>query len=383
MVCLWGVILLLASGHAYSQTIETIGGVRVVHNEKGGKLGSQPGVSIQLIRKIGDVDTSDENLAFNYPSDIAMDAPGNIYILDSANHRVQKFSPEGTYLATFGRRGQGPGEFYNPDSFDIDDHGFFYVMDANQYRIQTLTPACAGDRTILLMGDSLRRLRCLKSGSLAVLGSLMPYSFIDKDKPPQLIKVLDQEGRLLRSFIDAVDYGGGIKTVYANVFEYAVDRNDNFCLAYVFHNKIEKYTAEGKLLWRADWPINFTPGSWGADFSAAKMNVCSAGIAVDNKSRIWVVTLERPLRKEEEVKTSTLWGKTRGGAISISRSTTGNTDLRTSDSYKLEIIDADGILLGEIRLTHFIDAIRIIGDNLFLLDQVRGVTYYQYKIVEK
>jgi hypothetical protein len=379
----WGTIFLFASLCAFSQKIETIGGVRVVHNEKGGKLGNKPGVSIQLIRNIGDIDTLDENLAFNYPSDIAMDTSGNIYVLDSANHRVQKFSPEGTYLATFGRRGQGPGEFYNPGSFDIDAHGFFYVMDAYQNRIQTMTPAGAGDRTILLMDPSLVRLRCLKSSLLAVQSPLLPYSFDDKAKPPKLIKILDQEGKLLRSFVDAVNYGDGIKSVMANAFDYTVDRNDNFYLAYVFQNRVEKYAPDGKLLWTADRPLNFAPGFGGGGSSASEMNVCSAGIAVDIKSRIWVVTLERPLRKEEKVEKSTMWLKRRGGATSISRSTKGNTDLRTTDSYKLEIFDADGILLGGIRLTHFVDTIRIIGDNLFLLDQVRGVTFYHYKIIEK
>ncbi len=381
---LWGTILLFASICAFSQTIETIGGVRTVHNVKGGKLGTQPGISIQLIRKIGDIDASDDNLAFYFPSDIAMDASGNIYVLDSANHRVQKFSPEGRYLATFGRRGQGPGEFYNPDSMDIDAHGFFYVMDSYQSRIQKLTHAGAGDRTIRLLDTSLQKLRCLKSGNLAVRGSLLPYSFMDKAKSQKLIEVLDQEGIPLRSFVDAVNYGDGIISVYANAFEYTVDRDDNFYLTYAFQNKIEKYNADGKLLWRADRPLNFAPSSWGANFSEAEMNICSAGIAVDVKRRIWVVTLERPLRKEEKVEKSMIGFKSRStGATTITRTAKGNTDLRTSDSYKLEIFDADGILLGDIRLTHFVDAIRIIGDNLFLLDQVRGATFYHYKIIEK
>jgi hypothetical protein len=382
----WGTIFLFASICAFSQKIETIGGVRVVHNEKGGKLGSKPGVSIQLIRKIGDVDTLDENLAFNYPSDIAMDASGNIYVLDSANHRVQKFSPEGTYLATFGRRGQGPGEFYNPDSIDIDARGFFYVMDAHQNRIQTMTPAGAGDRTILLMDPYLQKLRCLKSGLLAVRSSLLANSFDDKAKPPKLINVLDQEGKLLRSFVDAVNYGDGIKSVMANAFDYAVDGNDNFCLAYVFQNRVEKYAPDGKLLWTADRPLNFAAGSGGGGFSASEMNTCSVGIAVDVKGRMWVVTLSRPLRREEKVETSSITLKPRpgsAGATSFSRITNGNTDLRKTDSYKLEIFDPDGILLGEIPLTHFVNSIRIIADNLFLLDQERGVTFYHYKIIEK
>jgi hypothetical protein len=285
---------------------------------------------------------------------------------------------------TFGRRGQGPGEFYNPDSIDIDAHGVLYVMDALQSRIQTMTPTGAGDRTIRLADDSIQKLRCLKSGTLAVKGPLLPWSFDDRHNPPKLIMVLDQEGKLLRSFVDAVNYGGGIKSLFANAFDYAADGNDNIYLAYVFRNMVEKYTADGKLLWRADRPLSFTPGFWGADFSEAKMNICSAGIAVDIKSRIWVVTLERPLPKEEKVETSTIGFKPRsGGTTSISRITKGNTDLRTTDSYKLEVFDSDGVLLGEIPLTHFVDAIRIIGDNLFLLDQVRGVTFYHYKIIDK
>jgi DNA-binding beta-propeller fold protein YncE len=392
----WGAVFLFASVLAYSQKIETINGVRVVHNEKGGKLGNKPGVSIQLIKKIGDVDTTDENLAFNYPSDIAMDASGNIYVLDSANNRIQKFDPEGKYLATFGRKGQGPGEFYNPDSIDIDANGFFYVMDTYQNRIQTMKAEGAGDRTIKLMDRFLHKLRCLKSGLLAVKSTLLYNSFDDKARPPKLIKVLDQEGKILRSFADAVNFGDGITSSMANAFDYVVDKNDNFCLSYTYQDQVEKYALDGKLLWKADRPLNYASGvlkkgkmervsSGGMNISSPEVNICSAGIAVDEKSRMWVVTLSRQLRQEEKVRTSSMIvsGGGGGGVSNVSRKTEGNTDLRTTDAYKLEIFDPDGVLLGEIPLTHFVNSIRIISDNLFLLDQERGVTFYQYKIIEK
>jgi hypothetical protein len=390
----WGAIFLFASVYAYSQKIEIIDGVRIVHNEKGGKWGNKPEISIKLLRTIGDIDTEDENLAFNYPSDIAMDASGNIYVLDSANNRIQKFGPEGKYLATFGRKGQGPGEFYNPDSIDIDANSFFYVMDTYQNRIQTMKAEGAGDRTIKLMDRFLHKLRCLKSGLLAVKGTLLYNSFDDKAKPPKLIKILDQEGKILRSFVDAVNYGDGITSVMANSFDYAVDKNDNFCLSYAFQNQVEKYAADGKLLWKADRPLNYGSGvlkkgkmervsSGGMNISSPEMNICSAGIAVDDKSRMWVVTLSRQLRKEEKVQTSSMIVGGVGGISNVSRKTEGNTDLRTTDAYKLEIFDSDGVLLGEIPLTHFVNSIRIIGDNLFLLDQERGVTFYQYRIIEK
>ena len=95
--------------------------MRIIHNDKkGGKWGRDLPIKIELVRTIGDIDTLDENLAFNMPSDIVMNDDGNIYILDAGNCRVQKFDSEGKFLASFGREGQGPGEFNSPSSLDFD-----------------------------------------------------------------------------------------------------------------------------------------------------------------------------------------------------------------------------------------------------------------------
>ncbi len=53
---------------------------------------------------------------FNLPRRVAVDnAPASasrhdVYVLDSENHRVQKFSPEGAYLGKVGKAGEGAGE---------------------------------------------------------------------------------------------------------------------------------------------------------------------------------------------------------------------------------------------------------------------------------
>ena len=57
--------------------------------------------------------------------------------------------------------------------------------------------------------------------------------------------------------------------------------------------------------------------------------------------------------------------------------------MRTTDAFKLELFAEDGVLLGELPLTHFADVIRIAGDSLFLIDRSHGVTVYQYRILEK
>lgn len=72
-------------------------------------------------------------------------------------------------------------------------------------------------------------------------------------------------------------------------------------------------------------------------------------------------------------------GRTQAGTT---RQIKGNTDLQETDMYALEIFDAEGAMLGEIPLDYFVDKIYIKNDSLFLLDQMRGVKYYQYQIVE-
>lgn len=171
------IVILLVWTMGYAQKIETIDGVRVVHNEKGDKWGKNPEVAIKLVRTIGDVDTEDENLAFNSPSDIAMDPSGNIYILDSGNQRIQKFSPEGKYLATLGRKGQGPGEFTSPSSLDIDAKGYLYVLDSDQGRLQNLTSEGKDFKIIHTIKRDLQKVRVLRSGLFVASSSFQRGAF--------------------------------------------------------------------------------------------------------------------------------------------------------------------------------------------------------------
>ncbi len=70
-------------------------------------------------------------------------------------------------------------------------------------------------------------------------------------------------------------------------------------------------------------------------------------------------------------------------ARSMGMSVSGNTDVRETDTYQLEVYAPDGILLGKLPLNQFVDNIRIINNRLFLLDSMRGMQYYEYKIIEK
>jgi sugar lactone lactonase YvrE len=184
------VIACLLLGTSPPQKIGIVDGIHVIQNEKGGIFARGLPIALELIQSIGDIDTEDENLAFNLPEDLAVDEAGNIYILDSGNHRVQKFSPALKYLATIGRRGQGPGEFNYPQRLDLDSEGNLYVLDSNQARIQVINPSGKEIKTIRIDLKTLD-MDFLQPGRLVITTSL-GYEHISK-------KIRDEGSPKLRS----------------------------------------------------------------------------------------------------------------------------------------------------------------------------------------
>jgi predicted membrane-bound mannosyltransferase/sugar lactone lactonase YvrE len=74
---------------------------------------------------------------FNEPWGIAIGPDGSVYVTDTWNHRVQKFTAEGRFIKTWGVFGQGetPESFYGPRGLAVDDKGRVYVTDTGNKRI--------------------------------------------------------------------------------------------------------------------------------------------------------------------------------------------------------------------------------------------------------
>jgi DNA-binding beta-propeller fold protein YncE len=78
---------------------------------------------------------------FTQPSDVAVDASGYLYVADGG--WIQKFDPSGTFLVRWGKvgPGTGDGEFNGASGVAVDAHGNIYVADSNNHRIQKFGPA--------------------------------------------------------------------------------------------------------------------------------------------------------------------------------------------------------------------------------------------------
>lgn len=79
--------------------------------------------SFEPVLTLGGADDGPEAFYGIYDFGIATDAAGNIYVLDSGNHRVLVFDPQGRHLRSMGSKGSGPGEFEWASGFAVEPDG--------------------------------------------------------------------------------------------------------------------------------------------------------------------------------------------------------------------------------------------------------------------
>jgi DNA-binding beta-propeller fold protein YncE len=205
---------------------------------------------------------------FCYPRGIAVDGTGNIYVVDTDNHRIQKFDADGTFLTKWGSYGMGDGRFLYPYGIAVDSADDIYVSDMYNNRIQKFD----ADGTFLTKWGSKGpgEGQFLYPRGIAVDGSGDIYV---ADMYNHRIQKFDADGTFLTTW---GSYGTG-EGQFLCPYGVAVDGSGDIYVADTYNHRIQKFDADGTFL-----------TTWGSNGKADSLFLSPYGVAVDGVGNVYV-----------------------------------------------------------------------------------------------
>jgi sugar lactone lactonase YvrE len=93
----------------------------------------------KLLMTLGKAGGAPEPDYFYQPNDVLVAPNGEIFVSEGhggANARVLKFTKDGKFIKSFGKKGSGPGEMEQPHALAMDSRGRLFVGDRSNNRIQ-------------------------------------------------------------------------------------------------------------------------------------------------------------------------------------------------------------------------------------------------------
>jgi hypothetical protein len=199
----------------------------------------------------------DENYILNFPSAVAANEKGNIYIISRENNKISVFDSNGKFVKTIGRFGAGPGEF----SFaGMGDRIEFFkdtmlINDQRHRRVQVLTEEGRYISQVNPMESNCKSISPIDFNTI-ILG-FNPYkenyTFIHKYQKEngvyQLVKVF---GDFIVKPSD-IDWSDRVSFLFfSDLNKFLICSDDKGCIYQIYTSVpiIKKYNPDGRLIWQ-------------------------------------------------------------------------------------------------------------------------------------
>lgn len=242
--------------HPAGIAVSNAGEVYVSHFNLNRKQDKQDRVTVydsagKLLREWGKTGQADGE--FEAPGGIAIAKNGEIYVTDQINHRVQVFTPDGKFVRSWGQHGSKPGQFGGkvpissrwggPHFLAFDSAGNIYTTEGADYRVQKFSPK--GEH-LLTWGDDQdrlgsfgRKLAPLQAGINGPIGICVDQQGrIWVAAVGGLVQQFSKDGKFLRTIGQVQGTGPG---EFQAPHGLAIDGRGNLYVVDTFNHRIQKF----------------------------------------------------------------------------------------------------------------------------------------------
>jgi len=335
-------------------------------------------IKLTLIRTWGGDEIDDINQFFKYPMDILVGKDGLIYICDSSNNRIQVFDEAGHFRRTLGRGGNGPTDFLSPNAISQDIQGNIIVSDRLNYRIQVLTPDGKYISGFKYLDGWISGVQAAHKRDEIVINCYKKAFFSKK-----LLFIHDKKGKLVREIGQYVSEEK--KLLESESVFFTIDESDNIYTAFSATPYLQKFSFFGDLSMFISYELPYKAPV--AIFDKIKKNVEIRGksieraayaLSVDQKMRVYLV-MQKRLKTKEELNglglSSVMTREGREERLKRPPVESENTDL-----YRLLVFSPTGKVIATAQLNVFCTNIYTHNGHLFVIDSLKAMKIYEYKI---
>ncbi|NDY58305.1 hypothetical protein G3N56_16350 [Desulfovibrio sulfodismutans] len=271
--------------------------------------------------------------SFNNPHSVAADASGNVYVADTNNHRIQKFSSSGALQVQWGSHGSADGQFQSPFGITVDASGNIYVADRDNHRIQKFSSSGAFITKWGSEGSADGQFSSPRGVAVDASGNVYVADFTN-----HRIQKFSSDGVFQTKWGSQGSADGQLNLPQ----DITVDASSNVYVAEGNNHRIQKFSSDGAFITK-----------WGSQGSADGQFRYPDGITVDASGNVYVADTSnhRTQKFSSDGVFQAKWGSegSADGQFSypngITVDASGNVYVADSQNHRIQKFSSDGAFI--------------------------------------